>query len=175
MTFTIGYYEYIEKYITKINNEKLRLRVYGPENQIHNVDYCLTLTEESLKKYEKIMNIPLYIDKLDSIFIPNLNFTAMEFLGCITYKQELMIDKNNTTAFMTRYNIKDVYHEVFHNWIGNLTTMEFFDNTWLNEGLTKFMEIYITLNFGKAFFDENMRYSYYYTLAYKNHPINNNH
>ena len=71
LTFTIGYYEYIEKYITKIDNTKLRLRVYGPENQIDKVDYCLLTTEESLKKYEKIFKIPFYIDKLDSIFVPN--------------------------------------------------------------------------------------------------------
>ena len=49
-----------------------------------NVYFCLIKTEESLKKYEKIFNIPFYMNKLDSIFIPNLNFSAMEFLGCIT-------------------------------------------------------------------------------------------
>ena len=175
LTFTIGFYEYIEKYINKNNNkEKLRLRVYGPENQMKKVEYIIPLTEDALQKYEKIFNYPYILDKLDSIFIPNLNFTAMEFLGCITYKQELMYDIDNTHAIWYRYCIKDTYHEVFHNWIGNLTTMEFFDNTWLNEGLTKFMEIYITLNFGKAFFDENMRYSYYYTLTYRDHPLNNN-
>ena len=173
LTFTIGYYEYIEKYITKINKEKLRLRVYGPENQIHKVDYCLTVTEESLKKYEKIMDIPLYIDKIDSIFIPNLNFSAMEFLGCITYKQEMMIDKNNTTAVMTRINIKDVYHEVFHNWIGNLVTMEFFDNTWLNEGITKFIENFMTLKKGKGYLYDIFRMSYYYTLSFRNHALTN--
>ena len=173
LTFTIGFYEYIEKYIIKNNNEKLRLRVFSPEKQTDKVKYILPITEDALKKYEKIFNFPYILDKLDSIFIPNLNFTAMEFFGCITYKQELMYDRNNTHAIWYRFDIKDCYHEVFHNWIGNLTTMEFFDNTWLNEGLTKFMEIYITLHYGKAYFDDNMRSSYYYALSLTNHSICN--
>ena len=98
----------------------------------------------------------------------------MEFLGCVVYKQEIMIDKNNTTAFMYRNSIRDVYHELFHNWIGNLVTMEFFDNTWLNEGITKFFEIYITLSPEKyAYFCDIMRLSYFYALSWKNHALNN--
>ena len=173
-TFSIGYFEYIEKYINKINGEKLRLRVYGPENNMDKVDYCLNTTEDALKEYEKIFNIPFYMNKLDSIFIPNLNFTAMEFLGCITYKQEMMIDKNNTSATMYRTSIKDVYHEVFHNWIGNLVTMDFFDNTWLNEGITKFVELFFSLTFGeKGYFNDIMRHSYFYALSWRTHSLNN--
>lgn len=173
-TFSIGYFEYIEKYMDKINGEKLRLRVYGPENNIGKVDYCLDTTEDALKEYEKIFNIPFYMNKLDSIFIPNLNFTAMEFLGCITYKQEMMIDKNNTSAIMYRTSVKDVYHEVFHNWIGNLVTMNFFDNTWLNEGITKFVEQFFSLTFGgKGYFNDIMRHSYLYALSWRNHSLNN--
>ena len=173
LTFTIGYYEYIEKYINKVNNDKLRLRVYAPENQMNKVDFSLSLTEDALKKYEKLFNFPYYLDKLDSIFIPNLNFTAMEFLGCITYKQELMLDKNNTSSILYRMIIKIVYHEVFHNWIGNLATMEFFDNTWLNEGITKFIDNYISLHLGKGYFNDIMRLSYFYTLTWKNHSLCN--
>ena len=179
LTFTIGYYEYIEKNIILKNNKKLRLRVYGPENQLNKVDYCLSITENALKKYENMLNIPLYLDsetpveKIDSIFIPNLNFTAMEFLGCITYKQEMMMDKYNTSSNFVRINIKDIYHEVFHNWVGNMVTMKFFDNTWLNEGTTKFVENYVTLNFGKGFWDDNLRTEYYYTLTYRDHSLNN--
>ena len=174
LTFVIGYYEYIEKYMTKINNEQLRLRVYGPENQMDKVDFCLNISEDAINKFEKMINYPFYMDKIDSIFVPNLNFTAMEFLGCVVYKQEIMIDKNNTTAFMYRNSIRDVYHELFHNWIGNLVTMEFFDNTWLNEGITKFFEIYITLSPEKyAYFCDIMRLSYFYALSWKNHALNN--
>ena len=173
-TFVIGYYEHIEKYMTKINKEKLRLRVYGPENQMDKVDFCLNISEDAINKFEKMINYPIYMDKIDSIFVPNLNFTAMEFLGCVVYKQEIMIDKNNTTAFMYRNSIRDVYHELFHNWIGNLVTMEFFDNTWLNEGITKFFEIYITLSPEKyAYFCDIMRLSYFYALSWKNHALNN--
>ena len=174
MTFVIGYYEHIEKYMTKINNEKLRLRVYGPENQMYKVDFCLNFTEDAINKFEKMINYPIYIDKIDSIFVPNLNFTAMEFLGCVVYKQEIMYDKNNTTSFMYRTNLKDIYHELFHNWIGNLVTMEFFNNTWLNEGITKFFENYITLDPEKhAFICDIMRNDYYYVLSWKNHALNN--
>ena len=174
MTFVIGYYEHIEKYMTKINNEKLRLRVYGPENQMYKVDFCLNFTEDAINKFEKMINYPIYIDKIDSIFVPNLYFTAMEFLGCVVYKQEIMYDKNNTTSFMYRTNLKDIYHELFHNWIGNLVTMEFFNNTWLNEGITKFFENYITLDPEKhAFICDIMRNDYYYVLSWKNHALNN--
>ena len=140
---------------------------------MNKADFSLSLTEDALKKYEKLFNFPYYLDKLDSIFIPNLNFTAMEFLGCITYKQELMIDKNNTSSILYRMIIKIVYHEVFHNWIGNLATMEFFDNTWLNEGITKFIDNYISLHLGKGYFNDIMRLSYFYTLTWKNHSLCN--
>ena len=173
LTFTIGFYEYSEKFINKSDGNKLRLRLYTPLNKLKdNINY-LSLTEDALKRYEKMFDYPYPLDKLDSIFIPNLNFTAMEFFGCITYKQELLLDNNITNSFSYRMIIKDVYHENFHNWIGNLTTMEFFDNTWLNEGLTKFMENYILKESGKAYFDDIMRFSYFYTLTYKTHALNN--
>ena len=173
LTFTIGFYEYNEKYINKKNGNKIRLRIYTPLNQLKDNKEYLSLTEDALKRYEKMFDYSYDMDKLDSIIIPNLNFTAMEFFGCITYRQFLMIDNKNTNSSSYRYIIKDVYHEVFHNWIGNLTTMEFFDNTWLNEGLTKFMELYIGNNFGKAYFDDLMIYAYYYTLSDYSHAINN--
>ena len=174
LTFVIGYYEYIEKYMIKINNEKLRLRVYGPENGMNKVNFCLNITEKAITKYEKMINYPFYMEKIDSIFVPNLNFSAMEFLGCVVYKQESMIDKNNTSSFMYRNNIKDVYHELFHNWIGNLVTMEFFDNTWLNEGITKFFENYVCLSPERyAYFCDIMRIGYSYTLSWKNHSLKN--
>ena len=112
LTFVIGYFDHVEKYMTKLNNEKLRLRVYGPENQMHKVDFCLNVTEDAITKFEKMINYPFYMDKIDSIFVPNLNYSAMEFLGCVVYKQEIMYDRNNTTSFMFRNNIKDIYHEL---------------------------------------------------------------
>ena len=174
LTFVIGYFDHVEKYMTKLNNEKLRLRVYGPENQMHKVDFCLNVTEDAITKFEKMINYPFYMDKIDSIFVPNLNYSAMEFLGCVVYKQEIMYDRNNTTSFMYRNNIKDIYHELFHNWIGNLVTMEFFDNTWLNEGITKFFEYYVNLGPDKyAYFCDILRCGYFYPLSWKTHALNN--
>ena len=141
---------------------------------MNKVDYCLYLTEKAIMKFEKMINYPFYMDKIDSIFVPNLNFTAMEFLGCVVYKQEIMIDKNNTSSFMYRNNIKDVYHELFHNWIGNLVTMEFFDNTWLNEGITKFFENYVCLSPERyGYFCDIIRIGYSYTLSWRTHSLKN--
>ena len=173
LTFTIGFYEYSEKYINKKDGNRIRLRLYTPLNQINDNDKYLSLIEDALKRYEKLFDYPYELEKLDSIFIPNMNFTAMEFFGCITFRQILLLDNNNIDSYTYRLIIKDVYHEVFHNWIGNLTTMEFFNNTWLNEGLTKFMENYLSINFGKAYLDELMELSYFNTLCQRTHAINN--
>ena len=51
--------------------------------------------------------------------------------------------------------------------------MEFFDNTWLNEGLTKFMENYISKNFGNGFLKDLLRYSYFYPMTFESHALNN--
>ena len=173
-TFTIGYYEFREKNTKKINGENLRLRVYGPVGQMDKVYFALNTTEDALKKYEKLFGIPFYMEKLDSIFVPNLHCSAMEFIGCITYKQEIMIDKNNSCAFTYRFSTKTIYHEVCHNWIGNLITMEYFDNTWLNEGIVKFIEIFISMTFGEeGYYNDIMRFSYFYATTWKSHSINN--
>ena len=105
LTFTIGFYEYHEKYINKINGEKLRLRIYYPLEQLNKCKYILTVTEDALKKYEKLFNYPFDMDKLDSIFIPNMNFTAMENFGCITYKQEIIIEPNNTNSIFYKNSL----------------------------------------------------------------------
>ena len=173
LTFTIGFYEYSEKYINKKDGNRIRLRLYTPLNQINDNDKYLSLIEDALKRFEKLFDYPYELEKLDSIFIPNMNFTAMEFFGCITFRQILLLDNNNIDSYAYRLIIKDVYHEVFHNWIGNLTTMEFFNNTWLNEGLTKFMENYLSINFGKAYLDELMELSYFNTLCQRTHALNN--
>ena len=140
-TFVIGNYDLIET----VNENKTKIRVFTPIRNHHDGALCMNLAQYSLKYYEKFFDIPYFYEKLDFVPIPNMNFRAMENIGCIVFKNEAMLFSHFQHILEKKFVSRTICHEISHMWFGDLVTMEWWDDIWLNEGFARIFE-YLCLN-----------------------------
>lgn len=109
-------------------------RVYTPRGQAGLATYAARMVAPILKAQEAYFATPYPYEKLDFIAIPEYWAGAMEHPGAITYKDSvLLLDPDRVSAGQRRNAARIISHELAHMWFGNLVTMEWWDDLWLNE------------------------------------------
>ena len=173
-TFVIGNYDLIET----VNENKTKIRVFTPLRDHHDGALCMNLAQYSLRFYQKFFEINYYYEKLDFVPIPEMNFRAMENLGCIVFKNEAMLFSHFQSIFEKKFASRTISHEISHMWFGNLVTMEWWDDIWLNEGFARIFEFLCLTEIEKKenkFWDNFIYYIYDQALEYDErkdtHPI----
>jgi aminopeptidase N len=128
------------------------LAVWAPTGEQAQGSYALGVEREVLPFYNAYFGVPYPLPKLDMIAIPgNYQAGAMENWGAITYIDNALLFDPASSAARTREVIAiDVAHEMAHQWSGDLVTMGWWDNIWLNEGFATWMEYKATDHFNPS-------------------------
>ncbi len=130
------YHEVMDTYTGKFGEISLGHYCRQSLKQHLDIDELLEVTRQGFDFFETAFDFPYPFGKYDQLYVPEYNMGAMENAGCVTFRDEYLPRSRQVHAFYEQ-RANTILHEMAHMWFGDLVTMRWWDDLWLNESFAE--------------------------------------
>ncbi|GAA1691912.1 aminopeptidase N [Microbacterium sediminicola] len=133
-----GPYEATYSELTSASGRVIPLGIFARKSlwQYLDADYIFEKTRQGFAYYEKKFDYPYPFAKYDQLFVPEFNAGAMENAGAVTFT-EVYVFRSKVTDAVKERRVVTILHELAHMWFGDLVTMKWWNDLWLNESFAE--------------------------------------
>lgn len=132
---------------TAVTKSGVEVNIWAtPAQKPSSLDFALDIATRTIDFFDDYFDTPYPLPKSDHVALPDFTSGAMENWGLVTYREVALLADPATTSISSKHYIATVIaHELSHQWFGNLVTMRWWNNLWLNESFATLME-YIAID-----------------------------
>nr|WP_244638720.1 aminopeptidase N [Frigoribacterium sp. CFBP 13729] len=133
-----GPYDVVRSELTSSDGRTIPLGIFTRRSltEFLDADYIFEKTRQGFAYYEEKFRFPYPFDKYDQLFVPEFNAGAMENAGAVTFVETYVFRSKVTDAIKER-RVVTILHELAHMWFGDLVTMKWWNDLWLNESFAE--------------------------------------